>query len=113
MLQYLKANSTGGYSHTSNADKPGSRIVKGVHRDYTPEFVKERLEELCDFKIKEVRSFQKSLAENEKPLHWWIVTTEKRGRAESQEDSILRTSLRQMGAPGINNSGPMLQMPEI
>lgn len=75
---YLQANSTGGHTHTSNEDRPGSSLVKGIHRDYSPEFVKERLEELASFKIKEAKHFQKTLSEGEKPLHWWIITTEKR-----------------------------------
>lgn len=55
-------------------------------KDYSPDFVKARLEELCSFKIKVAKHFQKTLSEGEKPLHWWIVTTEKREDVLSLKD---------------------------
>lgn len=55
-------------------------IADGIHRDYKDVFVKETLEAFVNFEIK-VRQFQKTLKENEKVLHWWIVNTETREQA--------------------------------
>lgn len=42
---WLKVNSTGGNTHSSNEDRPGTTKVKGIHRDYEKEEVIAILEE--------------------------------------------------------------------
>lgn len=55
--KWLRENKVEGTTSTCNHERIGAAVVKGIHVDYTPEEVKEYLEELVDFKIDKVRRF--------------------------------------------------------
>ena len=75
---WLTENHVEGQTNTSNDDRIGVALVKGIHYDYDPEFVKKELEKVLKGTLKAVRRFQVNRKEGVKPLHWWVVHTETR-----------------------------------
>lgn len=74
----IKKYSEGESTSTSNDERIGVSLVKGIHAEYEPKEILEQLEEKVDFKIKNIRRFQRKIGKGDKKLHWWVVTTETR-----------------------------------
>lgn len=71
--QWMDENQVRGRTSTCNSDRVGVAIVKGIHRLYDPDYVKDFLEKILGDKLLKVRPFQEKLQQGEKELHWWII----------------------------------------
>lgn len=76
VFTWLNKHGKGGATATCNDERSGVSLVKGIHAEYEPQYVKDCLQSLVHFEIKEVRRFQKEARDGEKLLPWWIVSTE-------------------------------------
>lgn len=54
----------------------GVIVVKGVNAFFTPEFVQGKIESQLNFKLRNVRTFQRDPEKAASPFHWWVITTE-------------------------------------
>lgn len=96
VLKWLARYSSGGSTTTSAVDRPATAVVKGIHRSYPKDEVREELEADVEFKLKDVRKFQGDgpLKEGEKALHWWLIST------DTKEQMLqLRTCKQFQGSP--------------
>lgn len=78
---WCTANNVQGITSTCSHERIGASVVKGIPIDYTPEEVKDYLEELVDFKIDKVRRFAEP-REGVRPFHWWVINTATKDQAK-------------------------------
>lgn len=77
MAEWLVNNSKGAHMATCNDDRKGCPVVKGIHSEYSTEYVEATLSELVDNVVK-ARRFQEQPNEHGSRRPWWIVTTKDR-----------------------------------
>lgn len=73
VANWLKTNSKGAYTSTSNEDRAGVGVVKGIHADYATTHVEEYFSALAGVEIKARRFRQAPDTEGRRPP-WWIIT---------------------------------------
>lgn len=86
--QWLMKHGKGGSTGTCNDQRKGVSVVKGIHPEYTPEEVKQWMEEYVNFQILHVRHFEKEPKASSRTGSWWVITTDTKEQALTLKRTI-------------------------